>query len=422
MTASNAMMLSFFFALPFISHADLRAGIRRSAAQAAGTAQVVDSTGSLAYSPLPQDAPSNAIVVNLTRVNARNLPDAQGNYYVGHISIGSPAQKLTVLFHTSSGHVMLPHRACQQLACTEHKRYSPWQSITAMDVNLNGEAVTKGHRFAKGDVKRQAVILDYTDSELGAGEAKSLIVRDHVCVEGYDGDKGCVDLEVLAATILPDTPFRGMPNDGIVGLGLESLSAGPLCSFFGRFVEGSKNMLPQFGISYGQDGGQIHFGGHNENHFVPPLRWLPVQRPEEGFWQVAITGVRVGGTVIDDCADGCFAVMDTGASRIGVQNSKFSKIREALVSHTTKVVDGGCQGPELIFDLGEFTMSLATEDYTDAKCEPELGPVNMAEKKFNGVYIFAAPLLRRYYAAFDWDSSRIGFARTALPSTKAVVV
>jgi len=304
----------------------------------------------------------------------------------------------------------------------EHRRYSPWESATAIDVNIDGEMVQEGHRLVKGNVTRQGVMLEFTQADLGQGKASSVVVRDHVCLGA--GGESCIDMELLAALTLEDKPFRAMPNDGIVGLGLEGLSSGPLCSFIGRFLAGSRALLPQFGISFGVENGEIHFGGHDASRLAAPLQWLPVDHPEQGYWQVAILAVRVGGVTIDACSQGCHGVVDTGASRLGVQESNLPKLHSALA--LSVFTDGACQGPDLTFDLGGVVLTLESSDYTNAECSPQLGPLNLEEPQFTGVYAFGETVLRRYYAAFDWEAKRIGFSRIAQPSVavseKSVIV
>lgn len=290
-----------------------------------------------------------------------------------------------------------------------------------MDINLNGKLVQEGHRFARGNVTRQGVALGYTQADLGEGDAKSVLVRDHVCLstQGH-----CADTAVLAATSLDDVPFRAMPNDGIVGLGLESLAAGHLCSFFGRLLEGSHAMLPQFGISFGDKTGEIHFGGHDASRFEGSLHWLPVDHPEQGYWQVAIQAVRVGGVIIDTCSRGCHGVVDTGASRLGVQESGLLKLKTALAAASPSPL--GCKGPILELDLGEYVLQLGPQDYSDQQCTPQLGPLKLDESQFSGVYALGESVLRRYYAAFNWEKKQIGFARIARveaePLAKTVIV
>jgi len=281
-----------------------------------------------------------------------------------------------------------------------------------MDIDANGTLVQAGHRLAVGKVMRPAVDVSFTQADLGEGVAKSVLVRDHVCLGSGTGQgTNCADVAVLAAIHMEDEPFRGMPNDGVVGLGLQGLTSSHLCSFVSRMLEASTSMLPQFGISFLDDGGEINFGGHDTTKFVGPLHWFPVDHPEDGYWQVAISAVRVGGVAVDACQSGCHGVVDTGASRLGVQASSLSKLKASLASGL--VLSQGCQGPELEFDLGSFALKLQPADYADEHCKPWLGTLNLTEPEFVGVYAFGEAVLRRYYAAFDWQRQRLGFAPTA---------
>jgi hypothetical protein len=184
----------------------------------------------------------------------------------------------------------------------EHRRYSPWESDTAFDVNIDGTMVQENKRlitteanrtvdnsgFTEADMKTDRTVgkIGFSQADLGAGFLQAVLVRDHVCMQGNEGN-ACVDLVTLAAISMDDVPFKSMPNDGIVGLGLPSLSGGPLLSFMARLMEGSQNVLPQFGISLGNESGKIFFGGHDPA-LTAPIQWLPVDHPEQGLWQVAI--------------------------------------------------------------------------------------------------------------------------------------
>jgi len=275
--------------------------------------------------------------------------------------------------------------------------------------------VQPGHRLARGRVSRDVSTLGFTESDLGEGDAKAVLVRDSLCV-GSDGATGggsraCVDLGMLAALSLQDVPFRAMPNDGIVGLGLESLAAGAICSFFGRLLEGSRNVLPQFGIAFGAESGELHLGGHDATRLASPLQWFPVDHPQDGYWQVAIRAVRVGNVTVDNCSRGCHGIVDTGVSRLGVQASNLPRLQAALTSALSRL--GGCRGPALTFDLGSMVLTLGPQDYTDSDCAPQLGPLSLDEPQFKGVYTFGETVLRRYYAAFDWEKRELGFAPLA---------
>jgi len=374
---------------------------------------------------LPEEAPLvKPLKVHLERVKARTYKGeglralhSDASFYLGKVAVGQPPQELTVLFDTSSGHVLVPHKSCKSKACVEHKQYSPWKSSTSTDVNVDGTPVDKGHRFARHGMVRTGVSVDFTQADLGEGTAKSVVVRENVCMEGDAGD-ACVDLEVVTSIDEQDVPFRAMPNDGIVGLGLESLAAGPLLSFMSKLMGESKNVLPQFGIAFGPEGGDIYFGGQSPS-LKSPLQWVPVDHPEGGYWQVDIKSVKVGGQVVDECHRGCHGIVDSGTSHLGVQSYRLHMLRPTLVTQQLPVA--GCTGPELEFDLGSTVITLGAKDYTDDSCTPAIGPLNLEEPAFVGVYAFGESVLRRYYVGFDWANKKVGFALNS-ESSSAVIV
>lgn len=337
---------------------------------------------------------------------------SRDGFYIGVISVGLPPQRMRVMFDTASGHVLLAHRACKSRACVEHHRYSPWESSTAVDVNPGGDAVQAGVRLAKGPVNRSVVTVEFTQADLGQGQAQGVLVRDDVCLlPDSVSSQACASMAVLAATKEDDEPFRAMPHDGIVGLALEGLAAGQLSSFYERLMDSTHRLLPQFGLSLGPDGGKIIFGGHAEADLAGPIEWFPVLRPEEGFWQVRIEAIRVGNTTVDSCQSGCHGIIDTGSSSLGVPKRRLSKLLSSLSS--TRSASGECEGPVLQLDLGGSFLELKAEDYSGRSCEPEFGALDMDEPQFSGVYALGTTVLHRYYTAFDWAGGNVGFAGLA---------
>lgn len=396
-----ALCIAVHVLAPVLVRGDVGTAIRRSSA-----------THSKAVLPIPTPL-TKPLVLPLTRVGVK-LADAQeASFYVGEISVGFPAKTLTVVFDTASGNVILPHRACKDSACLEHRRYSPWESLTAMDVNTDGEAVQAGRRIATGKRTRDAATIEYTQSDLGAGDLKAVFVRDTICM-GAAGDvmgHACTDLAVLAAIHMDERPFRHMPSDGVIGLGLTGLAAGPLCSFLERMLPPG-SALPQFGLAFGAEHGELHLGGHDPARLAGPLHWFPVDHPDAGLWQVSVQAVRVGNVTVDDCRQGCHGVVDSAVSRLGVQASKLHDLQSRLASAAPDQIVG-CRGPSLTFELGGFDLTLEAKDYTDGNCAPLLGKLDLEEPEWVGVYAFGSTLLRRYYAAFDWQHRRLGFAPLA---------
>lgn len=123
--------------------------------------------------------------------------------------------------------------------------------------------------------------------------------------------------------------------------------------------------------------------------------------------------------MIDSCTRGCHGVVDSGTSHLGVQSYRIHLLRPELV--TEQLPEAGCTGPTLEFDLGAMTLTLEAQDYSDELCTPALGPLNLEEPAFVGVYAFGESVLRRYYAAFDWENQKVGFAPSAAPTSSVVV-
>mmetsp|Transcript_13702 Transcript_13702/g.25685 ORF Transcript_13702/g.25685 Transcript_13702/m.25685 type:complete len:408 (+) Transcript_13702:82-1305(+) len=358
----------------------------------------------------PEPQANDPLVVRLQRVEG--LHDS--HFYVGKVFLGHPSpQEMQVLFDTASGHLLVPHTACRSHACKKHKRYSPWKSAKATDVNANGKPVKEGERLVKGQVTRDAVTVEFTQADLGEGAARAVLVHDDVCLGTEYGQKVCTGLDVMTAIKMDDELFEAMPYDGMLGLSMAGLSSGTGCVFFAQLMQSNPGFLPQFGLSLGAQSGEIFFGGHDSSRLAEPLRWFPVLHPDDGFWEVAVKQVRLGNLTLDACQPSCRGIVDTGASRLGVQEENFEAVRAAL-ARGEALVGGGCKGADLEFDLGELTLKLRAEDYlAGAACTPQLGSLSLDPKEYHGVYAFGESVLRRYYAAFDWQGKRIGFAPVA---------
>merc|ERR1719432_89178 len=92
-------------------------------------------------------------------------------------------------------------------------------------------------------------------------------------------------------------------------------------------------------------------------------------------------------------------------------------------------------GPDVIFDLGDFNVTLKAEDYsrpaglrvitnatneTQFICRAQLLPVDEAPTLGDKAWILGEPVLRKYYTAYDWSRSRLGFAHAVQPTPEEV--
>lgn len=389
-----------------------------TAVQFPTTASVSTDSEALATSAVP-------FLVPLRRRLARSLNEQGGkaavganarHFYVGMLTVGQPAQKFRVAFDTASGQLVLPTARCGSMACREHRRYSPRLSATAADINADGTPV----RLLDASAVRDAISIGISSMDLGDGEITGDLVREVVCLgsTGSVGGQTCAELGVVAATDMTDVPFRGLPHDGVVGLGLQSLSIGPIFSALTHLRGGPSPA--NFGFYLGSQMGELAIGSPNLQRLAGPLLWSPVVRPEEGYWQVKLMTVRMGNRTLQACDDGkCRGIVDTCASRIGVPTALLPEVEEALSAQGFGSRAGGCSGPELALELeGGVMLTLRPEDYRergpDGRCgQPLLSPLDLPEG-FAGAFILGEPLLRRYYAAFDASAEpRLGLGLAA---------
>jgi cathepsin D len=249
-------------------------------------------------------------------------------------------------------------------------------------------------------------------------------------------DEACIRLRTVAATDMTHEPFSSFEFDGVLGLGLPGLSQTPEFNFFnvatlsGAVQTNMSHLFAVFLATSELEQSDITFGGLRVEHIADgnpqELGWCDVVRPELGYWQLQIHAIIAGDTVLPYCQDGsCRAVVDTGTSLLGVPSDVGSIMRSAL-QHPQGPM-GGCRGsgPDLHFDLGNFTVTLRPEDYarpdisddsdqevsgSPSDCVPMLMLMDLPEPLGPKLFILGEPVLQRYYTGFDSKNHRVGFA------------
>jgi len=405
--------------------------------------------------------------------------------YYGSISIGAPqAQVFEVVFDTGSGHLVIPSAMCRAETCKKHRRYRRRASMHAEDIDVDGTVVNPSQA-------RDQITVSF-----GTGEVTGIFVRDRVClgppraaVEGTGGSSllqrevprlqanatppvedeeassgspadavpatpkhGCLDLRLVSALDMTDDPFSSFTFDGVLGLGLTSLSQTPEFNFVetasrsGSWSTGTpwaqKLFAVFLAVSEGEDS-EITFGGWQKEHMREgaEFSWCNARDASDGHWQLDIVSIRAGGEKVDFCDDGnCRAVVDTGTSLLGVPSS----LGPELVRLLRHVATGdGCSGPgpTLEIDLGNFTMVLDPVDYARPEVVPEDSPtpqeptvdergcvpmlmhIDLPAPLSPKTLILGEPVLQRYYTAFDSSVPRVGFvpAHHQIPRAPVVI-
>jgi hypothetical protein len=384
----------------------------------------------LAVASQPQEPA--ATLIPLTRNSAPVWHNGQlvshKHTYSGMIRLGA-SQEFSVVFDTGSGHIVVPSDQCWSPACTKKRRYSLAASPGAYPINAdNTMPVTE----------RDEISISY-----GTGTIDGEFVRETVCAGPGPADTGrtgaaarCAELNVVVATEMSKNPFEELAFDGIFGLGPTLLSTTPQFSFFHQLAAGANPGSSQFGIYLvGGDretGSELAIAGHNPKRLQGPLSWTPVASPELGFWQVEITGVRLGNESLDICKDGgCRGIVDTGSSHLGVPRARMPSLFKALSTKPDNPEGVDCRdlaALDLHIELNGVTLSLSgsdymrklpTEDYNPGgqepskSCRPRLYPVSMPQGFSPNTFVLGEPVLLRYYTVFEAEKQRIGFGLAA---------
>merc|ERR1740129_1905403 len=338
--------------------------------------------------------------------------------YSGIVNVGQPVtQEFRVVFDTGSGHVILPSTECRTEGCASHRRYNMNLSGSAVPINLDGVPVPAGE------------LCDRVTIGFGTGSVKGEFVREAVCLgpavpaRNETRAQPCVDAFTVMTVEMSAQPFKNFGFDGIIGLGLQTLSLSDDFSFFQVLSQGERSPLA-----------------------------------EPGYWQVEIVAFRIGGRAMDICRDGdCRGILDTGTSHLGIPAPYDQEVTEQLSMPADTIMDCRLADlPTVEIEVPGLNITLYPENYmrrlplredvnigsmdgikeqpvnvssapappavpepwspdpeagtVQRHCRPRLMPVSLAPPLGPHLFILGEPVLHRYYTIFDWAVPQVGFA------------
>jgi hypothetical protein len=389
--------------------------------------------------------------------------------YWGTLSVGTPAVGFKVVFDTGSGHLILPSTYCHSNTCRAHKRYRRSATSSALDIDGDGQPVSP-------TAPRDQITVSF-----GTGQVEGVFVDDVVCVgdshaqkaieaaksEGRPMpgtaqsanaglpeppavvDKDCMRMRMIIATDMSEEPFRTFDFDGVLGLGLASLSQTREFNFMhsvASSILGESQIFAVFlaegASSEASAASEITLGGWKPERLRGPLSWNEVIHPELGHWMLAVRSIRVDDTVISFCKEGCRAVADTGTSLLAVPPGIFPELFD-LMKYNPEEDHCRGDGPKIHLELDTVTLTLGPSDYgsrfvkgtsedgseeaglfeTTASpkqdmCKPMMMSMELPEPVGPKLFVLGEPVLRKYYTVFDAAKNKIGFG-IASPASAA---
>jgi len=229
----------------------------------------------------------------------------------------------------------------------------------------------------------------------------------------------CLDVDFLGVTQESRFPFTELPFDGIFGLGLGGLSAGPSFNLVSRLV-GAGNIASVFAFFLrrldADEDSEITFGGYRNDRLKGPVTWLPVPKDEadeKGYWLVSMRDIYVRDQPLHICDDfrlnpRCQVAMDTGTALMMGPRHGVNLLLSAI---------GGCSQPipSIRFELdavggGTFSVVLDAEDFAEVqgdKCAFAFQAVDLPPN-LGAMWVFGQTALRKYYSIYDANRWQVG--------------
>jgi len=320
------------------------------------------------------------------------LTDVGDAEYFGEVSIGSPAQKFTVIYDTGSSNLWVPSKACTNCKKTGSK----YDSTSSSTYKKNGES------FA----------LQY-----GTGSCKGFLSTDTVQIGGLPitgFDFGEVTTE--AADVFGTAPF-----DGILGMGPPKAAIDHVAMPMDQLVaqkQISHNIFSFYLASNETAGSALVLGGVDAQYYTGDFHYVPVAKAAAilPYWLVSASDIKVGGSSIKACnfLTGCYMVVDTGTSVLAGPPSAVNKLIAPIGT-----VASDCSNvhtlPTVSFTFAGATFDLEPEFYVIRQKDDATG-MFVCQLGIEGVnagvpiWILGDPFLRKFYTVWDAEQNRVGFA------------
>jgi saccharopepsin len=315
--------------------------------------------------------------------------------YFGRLDIGHPAQSFSVVFDTGSGNLLVPADDCQSEACHKHDRFYQSKSPSAREVSCEGTPLVEGEEPPHDEVT----------ITFGTGEIWGRCLQDKICI-GSVCDRG----SFIAATYESRNPFESFAFDGVLGLGLLSMSQGEDFNIMHRMQTHDalkQSLFSVFLSDLDAERSEVTFGEVKHEHLASDLFWVNVAR-DSGYWEVQIADITIDDHPQDLCPN-CYVAVDTGTSELAGP----SDVVDTLAEKLNVLMD--CSNydslPKLGFVVGDHILNLEPTDYVDkdgSRCDVSLMPLDVPPPK-GPLFVFGIPFLQKFYTVYDEANRRIGF-------------
>lgn len=317
-----------------------------------------------------------------------NIHNAQ---YLGEIEVGTPGQKMVVVFDTGSGNLWVP--TYSPPGRVKHNIYRPWWSST----------------YVANDTDFQIMY--------GSGPVAGKYCQDNVAFAGLSLENynfAAVD-ELRGLGQL----YTNTPMDGILGMAFDAIVQGGSKSPFGALVSSGQLDEPVFGFYLGEGStSELVFGGVDPAHYTGDFTWVSLSSAT--FWQVELQAIQIDDRYFVPRYDA--AIVDSGTSLIvgpAPEVDFLAYHMGAVFQQGMYLVDIRESLPDIAFKFGGVEFTLTPQDYildVDERAGVAILGLQGAQMP---QWILGDVFMRPYYIAHDWGRKRLGFAQSTASKDKS---
>jgi hypothetical protein len=317
------------------------------------------------------------------------INDYANAQYYGSLTVGTPPQKLNVIFDTGSSNLWVPNH------------HNLFQHHNIYDDSKSSTYKKNGGKFS----------IQY-----GSGAVSGFFSEDTVNIGGIN---------------IPDYKFaeasstKGMgigyymaKFDGICGMGWSSITQGGGDSPIAALVKEGNLDKQEFAFYLGNNmPGEMVVGGADPKHYTGDLEYVSLS--SETYWEVKLDSFKVGG---QSATTAVKAIVDSGTSLLAGPKADVKKIAQMVGA---KPIAGGLTGeysidcnakaPDFDITIGGKTFTLELKDYViseGGQCLFAMMGIDVPAP--NGpLWILGDVFMRKYYTVFDYGNKRLGFATAA---------
>jgi len=309
--------------------------------------------------------------------------------YAGEIEVGTPGQKVSVIFDTGSSNLWVPRPSA----------LGPMSKHSFFDSSRSSSFVATRSIFSIG---------------YGSGSVKGLYCHDRIAIG---------DLVLQNFTFAEALDTSGLRNydqmefDGVLGLGFEGIAQGGAPSVMDQLWKSGQLAEPVFAFFLGDHApGELIFGGVAAEHYVGDFHFVPLLT--RSYWATALDSVAIEGFAAMSSPK--VAIVDSGTSLLSgppAEVQTIALVMGAMQVEGLWVVTCDNDVPTLTFRLGGRDFPLQKDDLVVEKVGNfcVLGIMSLPANLPTRSWILGDVFMRKYYVQFDWGQERVGIALARHP-------